>query len=365
MATRYAVANGNSSSSSTWDGGTLPASTDDVFANGHTVSIDADFTVNSLRTVSNTTPAIAAGGSFQVTATATVTVTAGILAAHNASSSELLLIKAGSATVTVTTPNIVPANVNGVYGVHVDPTQTGTLAINANIAGGGGGTNSIGLFGESSAPTTITGNIVGGSGLSNGAGALFDYASGGTTVTIIGNVTGGSASYGVDVSSGYSGTMTITGNVIGGADNVYGVNFEGDAFGSGAHLVINGDVTPGTGYAAGLLINLNSADATIRGNIKQGAYGYGCPAIITTSGSKQLRLSGDIWAGGAGTTGGRHGYWPIQGCWVPINGEGLTVHLLDDTGFPASSGGTDVSLGAGGSGGPMRPATGIQWPLPR
>jgi hypothetical protein len=48
MATRFAVANGNWSSGSTWDNGAVPLNADDVFANARTVTIDQNITVNRI-----------------------------------------------------------------------------------------------------------------------------------------------------------------------------------------------------------------------------------------------------------------------------------------------------------------------------
>lgn len=49
MANRFAIGNGNWSNTATWDGGALPLSNDDIFANNFTVTIDQDITVGSLR----------------------------------------------------------------------------------------------------------------------------------------------------------------------------------------------------------------------------------------------------------------------------------------------------------------------------
>lgn len=62
MAVRYAVATGNWSSTSTWDGGTLPTSADDVYANGFTVTIDQNVTVLTINNIAQS-PAVI-GGSF-------------------------------------------------------------------------------------------------------------------------------------------------------------------------------------------------------------------------------------------------------------------------------------------------------------
>jgi hypothetical protein len=53
MATRYAVASGNWNNTATWDGGTLPASTDDVELNGYLVNINSDIEIG---TIKNTNP---------------------------------------------------------------------------------------------------------------------------------------------------------------------------------------------------------------------------------------------------------------------------------------------------------------------
>lgn len=49
MATRFAIGTGNWSNTAIWDNGVLPASDDNIFANGFTVTLDQDITVGSLR----------------------------------------------------------------------------------------------------------------------------------------------------------------------------------------------------------------------------------------------------------------------------------------------------------------------------
>jgi hypothetical protein len=62
MADRWPLANGNWSNAANWNGGTLPAAGDDVFADGKTVTIDQDVTVLSVRTTQRSGGT--AGGSF-------------------------------------------------------------------------------------------------------------------------------------------------------------------------------------------------------------------------------------------------------------------------------------------------------------
>jgi hypothetical protein len=77
MALRYAVATGNWSNTATWDGGILPTTSDDVFSNNFTVTIDGTFTVLSIRNTSNASaPVIAAGGQFRYANGGNLTCTA-------------------------------------------------------------------------------------------------------------------------------------------------------------------------------------------------------------------------------------------------------------------------------------------------
>jgi hypothetical protein len=70
MPDRWAVAAGNWSNTATWNGGTLPGSGDDVFADGRAVTIDQDITVLSIRTTQRSGGT--AGGSFSTSGTRTV-----------------------------------------------------------------------------------------------------------------------------------------------------------------------------------------------------------------------------------------------------------------------------------------------------
>lgn len=70
MAERWAVSAGVWSDPATWNGGTLPDVTDDVYSNGFIVTIDVDVTVLSLNSRSGTIPV--AGGKFISNLTRTV-----------------------------------------------------------------------------------------------------------------------------------------------------------------------------------------------------------------------------------------------------------------------------------------------------
>ena len=62
MAVINAVASGNWSNSATWPGGIFPSASDDVHANGFTITVDQDITVLSINTTSG--GGGVAGGSF-------------------------------------------------------------------------------------------------------------------------------------------------------------------------------------------------------------------------------------------------------------------------------------------------------------
>lgn len=73
MAEKYPLANGNWSNAANWNGGTKPASGDDVHANNFTVTIDENVTVNRLL---GTAGAVAvANGIFTTSGSVTVNVT--------------------------------------------------------------------------------------------------------------------------------------------------------------------------------------------------------------------------------------------------------------------------------------------------
>lgn len=78
MAVRYPIISGNWSNPLIWNGGTLPTSADDVYANTFTVTIDVDVTVLSLRNTAQS-PALAGGGfvvsgsGYVITCTTTIT----------------------------------------------------------------------------------------------------------------------------------------------------------------------------------------------------------------------------------------------------------------------------------------------------
>lgn len=129
---RYAVANGNWSSTSTWDGGSLPASTDDVFAGGFTVTIDQDITVNTLNNGASTSPVILGGGGFVVSTTRNITITSSMYHVYptgGATNSLLRLAAPSGSTVTVNFLDDATAGTDGAAAIRIDASARGVVNI--------------------------------------------------------------------------------------------------------------------------------------------------------------------------------------------------------------------------------------------
>jgi hypothetical protein len=196
MAIVYATKTGVWSDTTVWSTGALPTSADDVYTNAFTVSIDQSISVKSLKKSANASPVITAGGNFNVTASATITIADGIQAGDNATNSTSVL------NITSGTP---------------------TVVVNGNVAGGSS-TNRRGINISVSATLTINGDVTGGSAA--GAHGL-NYNGGTPVITVNGTVTGGSvtSAYGID---GGGAQVTVNGTLSGGsASTAYGVSLSG------------------------------------------------------------------------------------------------------------------------------------------
>lgn len=199
----------------------------------------------------------------------------------------------------------------------------------------GGGTNG-GTFnvtttrqiGEPGNPVAIVGSDTSTNGVINFSGVSQ------TTLTIYGNVSGGSASttYGVHNSS--SGTVTINGNVSSGSNNsAYGVynssvgtiNINGNvssgnntsAYGvynswSGT-ININGNVSGGTNTTAYGVYNFSTGTVTINGDIRPTATGQ-LSAIVYNNSTGYVIINGDVYGGrSAAAVYAANGYIHING----------------------------------------------------
>lgn len=332
MANRWAVANGFADDASTWNGGTLPASTDDLYANNFTVSIRANLTANSLKKISGS--GITAGGSFVVTAAATVTITAGIAAADNVTNStSLLTVNAGSASVTITALSITGGAATSRVPLAIDSSYTGTLTVNANITGGSGAGSHAFVI-PASCTVLINGTVT--NGTNGAAGVSITGAS--AQVTITGNIAGSANTTNSAVSvAGTSASLTVNGNVSGGSGGGgHGI----ETLGAGSSTTVVGAVVGGSS-ATSYGISHTAGALTVRGDIRPGSQVAGSPAINSSS---VFRFSGDIYSGGMAASTGPSGFFPIRGQWSAISGEEVEIHVYTDGGYPSAIGGSETIL---------------------
>ena len=198
MANRYAVASGNWSNPSIWDGGTLPTSADDVRANGFTVTIDINISVLSIRTTA-LAPAVA-GGIFHIANG--VTLTGDIWSGSNNHGLQFNLPSGQSATIignvngggnagsgivmintgTLNVVGTASANSN-VFGINI---TTGAAGCTLNFTGSTVAVATPAINAQVQCTINFSGNLVG-SALQTGAGLV--AAASGCIVNINGNIT--------------------------------------------------------------------------------------------------------------------------------------------------------------------------------
>ena len=212
MAIRYAVAPGNWSNTSTWNGGTLPTSADDVYANLFTVTIDTSPTVLSVQN-GTATGVTTAGGTFVPTNGITLTCTSanGVICGAIGSPPAITSSLTTGQSCTIIA-NLLSAS--GAAGNAVNNASTGTVNIIGNSTGSTANSAGVACLNSSTGTVNLTGNCTGG-GQSTSAHGIQNAAGG--TVNITGNCTGGTSLNGSSGASNSSiGIMNITGTINGG-----------------------------------------------------------------------------------------------------------------------------------------------------
>ena len=328
MAIRYAVANGNWSNTATWNGGTLPTASDDVFANNFTVVIDQNIDVLSLRNTANTTPSITVGGVFEhISGGFTINVQSLIrglnqLITYNHTSgintlicehpivailNSVIIINTGDVNITI--PYISMGN--GGNGI-LTKNGLGTLNYVGNILCQS--TNQSGTsFTANAGIVNITGNILGVESTSITA-SPYSLTISGATVNITGNVTGGNSTVLASLCHAIyvtSGNLNVVGIVTGGVNSGRGISIisgdisvTGQVNGAGS----NGILSTSTGAITvdGILsasssnnaINCNQLSATINinGNLvnTNGLSAIFAPKFFITGTSRQWTIQSSI-----------------------------------------------------------------------
>ena len=286
MALRYAVATGNWSNTATWDGGTLPTASDDVFSNGFTVTIDGTFTVLSIRNTLNVAaPIILAGGQFRYANGGNLTCTAAQAIYVGLASMPVLEMTLASPN-TATFNGSVLTMINGNSYIGIRHSGTGTLNLNGNYNLDGSVARTLILV-NSTGTLNIVGNVTGNYIVQfcvtlsmTGAGIL------NITGDVIGSNTGQVNSSTVIASLG---TINITGNTTGAANpaiNLTGaVNYTqiGNVNGSTVQPAIYNQATAATISVTGIITAGTGAPAIYSAFAL--ASGYGSGTYVKVSGN--------------------------------------------------------------------------------
>jgi len=292
MATIYATQSGNWSSTSTWVGGVVPTSSDDVFANNKTITIDVDITAITIRNTTNASPAITAGGSFVVT---------------GGSGTRNITLSGTSSSVTGVLTGLIGST--GVLLLNITATSSAVTNINTNLIGGGAGvsTNNSSVIINGNSTVNITGRV----GPPPQFSSCIISQSSGATVNIVGDIYGGPSANALSVtqaatvnvtgtltgntttatgnaiSVGAVSTVTITGNLFGGAGTSAQAILVGG--GGGSTVNVTGNLTGSTGEAIG--DNGQAQTFNITGNVTASSTR---PAIFCTSTTTSLTISGNL-----------------------------------------------------------------------
>lgn len=273
MATRWAVQNGNWSDTATWNGGTLPASNDDVFADGKTVTIDQNILVNSLRTT--TRSGGIAGGGFTMNSPYNITATQPEISNGNLSVS-----------------GIIPGATNC-----VTFTGSGSITIQSSLRGGNNIAGYAFVSSGANANITIIGNVTSG-GFTGASGYAISLTGASPVLNITGAVqhpiSEASATYAIFVAStATNAIVSITGNVIA-AKSTNSVIFSQSAL---LYLTIIGDIISSTtNNAITISTSGTSSQVVVTGNVS-GSNSQSAVGIDSTGSQSLVTVTGSVQAG--------------------------------------------------------------------
>lgn len=270
MPDKWPLANGVWSNASNWNGGTKPVAGDIVYADGKTVDIDENVTVQTITNAQRSGGTI--GGTF--TSSSNVTIAANITCS---TSGTVLTYTGGSNTLTINGNLSYPNSFNSTVNLFV--VTSGIVVINGNATGSPGG-NPAGaciLISGSGCSVTLNGTPLAGTG---GTTATAVTMSGNSTLLITGNPQA-RVGHAISISSG---TVTIIGDTTGGTSaSTYGLNATG-----GGNISITGNVTGGNTAVAspvGVFVSGNN-NVTVTGNVSGGTGG------TSAGGADGIRHSG-------------------------------------------------------------------------
>jgi len=185
-----------------------------------------------------------------------------LTAAVEGGSTTCVTLSSGSAT-------IVGNITTSVFAGAVLVSSTGTLTVTGNVTGGSG--NAVGITNSSTGTVNVTGNVTG--GVTANTFGITNSSTG--TVNVTGNVTGGNTFQTQGVFNALTGAVTITGNCYAGSGA--GGHAASNNVSTGGSITVVGDVYPST--ATNALTNLVSSGVslgriTVFGNIFSASTGY-------------------------------------------------------------------------------------------
>ena len=328
MADRYAVADGLWSDTATWDGGTLPTSSDDVYANNYDVRIDQNVAVLSLSNNGNLV-GLTNGGSFifddgysvsgnifcngleSVLVSSGIQLTSGITIYGNISYSTDTTSTVNAFAFTTVSGDL--SVVGDIYVNNGSSWSTGddtslyinnnygfsNVIVSGNISGGTDRSDGISIQ-NSYINLSVFGDVRGGNQLAN---VVNQYANGivgldsSGNFYITGDIYGGGPYYGYSHGIYFincAGNMYVVGNIYGGSSVNASYPGNGVNFVNGEiSLEITGNVHgASTGSSRGISSTSNG-NMSIVGNI----YGNTGPAVYNSSSYGNFNLTGNSYGG--------------------------------------------------------------------
>lgn len=281
MPVRFAISSGNWSNTAIWSGSLIPTSSDDVFTNTYTVTIDQNININSIS--NRASGSAVAGGRYISTNGISITASRSAAAIVSATATAALTIT-GSDVVYIS-GSIQGGDVTNGYGVRI--TNGGTLYITGSISSGVAGGGSTGNYGLliSTGNAYIRGNLRTNGDAGNTAAACVAIANG--TASIVGDLYSATNHPPIYILAGNA-NVNFSGSayILGTSTNNMQINIAGANSGV---LNYNGPVignnNTGIGFAAAMTINITGSVST-----------RGTAAGIGSAVASTINVNGPIYA---------------------------------------------------------------------
>lgn len=263
MADKWPLATGNWSTAANWNGGTLPGTADDVYADGKVVTIDQNIDISTLRNTQRSGGTL--GGNFTVGAGRTIKLNHTTQSTYQGGNSAPSLCQV-----------------------------TGDLTVNGGIWGAPTSLSTFSVFNVTAGTITVNGNQQG--------GGPCVHIPGGTTSSVVWNGDL-NVSFQNDLGSihkdGGSGNVTITGNITGGGNA--GGNSSG-VYMNGGILTWNGNITH-TVAGGAVVRGFNTATINFTGNIINNATGSAGSSIFNIDGTVNAVINAPTISGSSSAQG--------------------------------------------------------------